>query len=132
LFSSGENCGNAFQIAGATTTTGERLDPIVSATFIEIVLTGLEPSRVYYVKYYVNSQGKSERRIKVTVTGDTSNPDESYESDNNSIIDFYVEKIRAGIADSNGILSVIFANNQGSSSRMTAIDNLSITAGPEL
>ena len=105
-------CGNALRIVGETSS-------------VTINLIGLEADRNYEVSYWIRPGGSSERSIDVTVTGDT---EDAYENWGNNDKNKYYNRIRTGIADSDGNFQMTFEYSYNSTGRTISLEDLSVTA----
>ena len=105
-------CGNALRIVGETSS-------------VKIGLIGLEADRNYEVSYWIRPGGSSERSLDVTVTGDT---EDAYENWGGNDKTKYHNKIRTGVADSDGNFQMTFQYSFNSTGRTISIDDLSVIA----
>ena len=105
-------CGNALRIVGETSS-------------VTVNLIGLEADRNYEVSYWIRPGGSSERSLDVTITGDT---EDAYENWGNNDKTKYHNKIRTGIADSDGNFQMTFQYSYNSTGRTISLEDLSVTA----
>lgn len=110
------DCGNSMRFTGQGST-------------VNVTLSGLESDRNYEVSYWVRPGGSSDRSMDVTVTGDVETAFEDWGSGGlGGDTGIYTKRIRTGIADASGNLSINFEYSANSTSRTISVEDLRVVS----